>query len=94
MNIAIEEAMAAEAEAYVNFKNNTIIAGSTAAGKPVYGVQLEGGYGCSNLTINGEGNTIDYGTTGKTGTMYFCECGNVDHNTIVWNTEVTPVHEA
>lgn len=84
--------MAAEAEAYVNFKNNVINAGTTSS-KPVYGVQLEGGYGCSDLTINGSGNTINLGTTGKTSAMYYCECGEVDHSSVVWNTEVAPVHE-
>ena len=84
--------MAADAEAYVNFNNNTIVAGTTST-KPVYGVQLEGGYGCSDLTINGEGNTIDVGTTGKDAVMYYCECGAVDHDSLVWNTEVAPVHE-
>jgi len=86
--------MAADAEAYVNFKNNTINAGTKSTKNVVYGVQLEGGtYGCENLTINGEGNVINLGTTGKTAIMYYCECGKVDHSTIVWNTEVTPVHE-
>lgn len=84
--------MADDAEAYVNFKNNVIIAGTTPS-KPVYGVQLEGGYGCSDLTINGSGNTIELGDTNKTSAMYYCECGAVDHNTIVWNTEVEPIHE-
>ncbi len=85
--------MEAEAEAYVNFKNNVINAGSTSS-KPVYGVQLEGGsYGCSDLTINGSGNTINLGTTGKTSAMYYCDCGKVDHSSVVWNTEVAPVHE-
>ncbi len=81
------------APAYVNFKNNTIVAGTTST-KPVYGVQLEGGYGCKDLTINGAGNTIDLNNTGKFAAMYFCECGNVDHATIVWNTEVEPIHES
>lgn len=84
--------MAEDAPAYVNFSNNTINAGTTST-KPVYGVQLEGGYGCSDLTINGEGNTINLGTTGKTSAMYYCECGAVDHATITWNTEVAAVHE-
>lgn len=81
------------APAYVNFKNNTIVAGTTST-KPVYGVQLEGGYGCKDLTINGAGNTINLNNTGKFAAMYFCECGNVDHATIVWNTEVDPIHES
>ena len=82
-------------KASVVFKNNTINAGSTASGKPVYGVQLEGyDYGCRNLEIEGSGNTIDYGDTGKTGAMYYCDCGQkIDHDSIVWNTEVKPVHE-
>lgn len=79
--------------AIVKFNNNVINAGTTAAGKPVYGLQLEGEtYGCGNLIIEGTGNVINYGTTGKTGTMYYCECGKVDHETIDWNVEVTPVH--
>ena len=85
--------MDASAAAYVNFKNNTINAGTTT-GNPVYGVQLEGGYGCNNLTINGSGNKINLGTTGKTAAMYYCECGKVDHATITWNTEVEPEHES
>jgi len=86
--------MADEAKAYVNFYNNTINAGKTSD-KPVYGVQLEGGYGCSDLTINGNGNVINLGDTGKESAMYYCECGagEIDHNTIVWNTEVDPEHE-
>lgn len=84
--------MDADALAYVNFNNNTIVAG-TSTTNPVYGVQLEGDYGCSNLTINGTGNTIKVGTTGKTSAMYYCECGsNIDHDTITWNTEVAAVH--
>lgn len=83
--------MAADAVAYVNFYRNTIVAGSTSS-KPVYGVQLEGGYGCANLTINGAGNVIDLNNTGKASAMYYCECGAVDHDSIVWNTEVKPVH--
>lgn len=84
--------MAEDAEAFVKFNNNTINAGTTSD-KPVYGVQLEGDYGCSELTINGKGNTIDLGKTGKESAMYYCECGAVDHATTVWNTEVPPVHE-
>lgn len=85
--------MVKDAEAVVNFNNNTINAGTTN-NKPVYGVQLEGElYGCSELTINGKGNTIDLGETGKESAMYYCECGAVDHATTVWNTEVPPVHE-
>lgn len=83
--------MAADAVAYVNFYRNTIVAGTTSS-KPVYGVQLEGGYGCANLTINGAGNVIDLNNTGKASAMYYCECGAVDHDSIVWNTEVKPVH--
>lgn len=85
--------MSAE-NAVVNFKNNTIYAGSTSTKMVVYGIQLEGEtYGCSHLIINGSGNTIDLGSTGKTGTMYYCECGKVDHTSIVWNTtDGTPKH--
>lgn len=82
-------------QAVVNFKNNTINNG--ASGKAfVYGIQLEGAdYGCHDLIINGEGNTINAGEwdTSDESTMYYCECGKVDHATITWNTEVSPVHE-
>lgn len=81
--------------AVINFNNNTINNG--ASGKAfVYGVQLEGeDYGCQNLIINGSGNTINAGEwdTGNESTMYYCECGRVQHNTITWNTEVVPVHK-
>lgn len=77
--------------AVVNFNNNTIVGGD-ASNNPVYGIQLEGEeYGCGNLIINGEGNEI-VETTRDTA-MYYCECGKVEHLTIVWNTEVEPVHE-
>lgn len=78
-------------KAIINFKNNTIVDG--ANGKPfVYGIQLEGEeYGCNDLVINGSGNTIVDG--GADSTMYYCECGKVDHATIEWNTEVGPVHK-
>lgn len=80
--------------AVVTFKNNTINAGTISSKTVVYGIQLEGeSYGCSDLIINGEGNTINLGETGKTGTMYYCECGKVDHTTLVWNTEIPAVHE-
>lgn len=76
--------------AVVNFNNNTIVGGD-ASDKPVYGIQLEGEvYGCGNLIINGEGNEI-VETTRDTA-MYYCECGKVEHATIVWNTEAEPVH--
>ena len=81
-------------KAVVNFKNNTIVAGTTTT-KPVYGVQLEGeDYGCSNLIINGSGNTINLNDTGKVQAMYYCECGKVKHDSITWNTEVEPVHKS
>ena len=87
--------------ASVEFKNNKIIAGSTVAGKPVYGVQLEGStYGCSDLAITGSGNTIDFADTGKFGFLYYCDCGLVkcdysDNPSITWNTEECgPVHNA
>lgn len=78
-------------KAIVNFKNNTIVNGVN--GKDfVYGIQLEGAdYGCNNLVINGSGNTIQNG--GAKSTMYYCECGKVDHGTVTFNTEVEPVHE-
>ena len=81
-----------EGPAVINFRNNTIHAGTTTD-KPVYGIQLEGeDYGCSNLTINGSGNTIDLGDTGKTAAMYYCECAKVDHHTVNWNVECPVVH--
>lgn len=78
--------------AVVNFNNNTIINGEN--GKDfVYGVQLEGtDYGCSNLIINGSGNTIVTDAADRESRMYFCECGKVDHGTIVFNTEFEPEH--
>lgn len=78
-------------KAIVNFNNNKIVNGEN--GKAfVYGLQLEGAdYGCHDLVINGTGNTIENG--GTESTMYYCECGKVDHGTIEWNVEVTPVHE-
>lgn len=80
--------------AVVNFKNNIINAGTTSSKTVVYGIQLEGEtYGCSHLIVNGEGNAINLGETGKTGTMYYCECNKVDHTTLVWNTEEPAVHE-
>ena len=85
--------MSAE-NAVVNFKNNTINAGTVSTKNVVYGIQLEGEtYGCSHLIINGSGNTINLGETGKSRAMYYCECGKVDHASIVWNTEVEPEHE-
>ena len=76
--------ISAEGNAVVNFKNNTINAGTTSD-KPVYGIQLEGEtYGCSNLTINGSSNTINLGSTGKTGTMYVYE-GTTNIHDITWN---------
>jgi len=77
--------------AVVNFYDNTIVNGPN--GKAfVYGIQLEGEtYGCNDLIINGAGNKIDNG--GENSTMYYCDCGKVNHSTIVWNTEVAPVHE-
>lgn len=92
----------AEGDAIVNFFNNTINTGTTTD-KPVYGVQLEGKlYGCSNLMINGSNNKINLGGTGKTGHMYYCDCGlnSCEFNksgktaTITWNTEVSPTHKA
>ena len=79
--------------AVVNFKNNTINAGTASTKNVVYGIQLEGEtYGCSNLIINGSGNTINVGETSKTCAMYYCECGKVDHATIQWNVETAIVH--
>lgn len=87
--------MAEDAEAFVKFNNNTIVNGENGKNF-VYGVQLEGGYGCHDLIINGEGNTIEAGEwdTDNESTMYYCECGSeIKHLTIVWNTEVKPVHK-
>ncbi|MBP3428120.1 MAG: hypothetical protein J6M47_07660 [Clostridia bacterium] len=77
-------------KAIINFKNNTIVNGEN--GKDfVYGIQLEGEqYGCNDLVINGSGNTIKNG--GTQSTMYYCECGKVDHASVTFNTEFTPVH--
>lgn len=81
-------------KATINFNNNTINNGEN--GKAfVYGIQLEGEtYGCNDLVINGKGNIINAGAwdTDNESTMYYCECGKVDHSTITWNTEVKPVH--
>ena len=83
----------------MNFNGNTINNGEN--GKAfVYGVQLEGAdYGCSNLIINGSGNTIVAGgwDTKNESTMYYCECGlihcDLETDTTTWNTEVEPVHK-
>ncbi len=78
-------------KAIINFNNNKIVNGEN--GKAfVYGIQLEGAdYGCHDCVINGSGNTIENG--GADSTMYYCECGKVDHDSIEWNVEVDPVHE-
>ncbi len=78
-------------KAIINFNDNTIVNGES--GKAfVYGLQLEGSdYGCHDLVINGTGNTIVDG--GTESVMYYCECGKVDHATVEWNVEVSPVHE-
>lgn len=77
-------------KATINFNNNTIVNGEN--GKDfVYGIQLEGEtYGCNDCVINGSGNTIVDG--GDASTMYYCECGKVNHDTITWNVESTTVH--
>ncbi|WP_186564750.1 S-layer homology domain-containing protein [Lawsonibacter celer] len=81
--------------AVINFKNNTIVNG--ANGKNfVYGIQLEGEtYGCNDLVINGSGNTINAGEwdTNNESVMYYCECGKVEHATVIWNTEVAAKHD-
>ena len=79
-------------KASINFNNNTVVNGEN--GKAfVYGIQLEGSeYGCNDCVINGVGNTIVNGGTDST--MYYCECGKVEHNSITWNVEVIPVHES
>ncbi len=78
-------------KAIINFNDNTIVNGE--GGKAfVYGIQLEGAdYGCNDCIINGSGNAIVDGGTDSA--MYYCECGKVQHETIVWNTEVPAVHE-
>lgn len=78
--------------ATVSFKNNTIVAGTTTK-NDVYGVQLSSSYGCSHLIIAGEGNSIDVGDTGKKAAMYYCDCQNIYHASIQWNTEVVPFHK-
>ncbi len=93
VQMTAKDSTATELEnAVVNFNNNTIIDGEN--GKAfVYGVQLEGAdYGCSNLIINGSGNKI-VAEENDGSAMYYCECGKVDHNTVVFNTEVKPVHK-
>ena len=78
---------------FVKFYDNIINAGTTSSKNVVYGVQLEGEtYGNHELTIMGARNVINLGNTGKTGAMYYCECGKVDHSSVIWNTEVPPVH--
>lgn len=81
--------------AVVNFTDNVINAGTSSTKTVVYGLQLEGEeYGCHDLAINGSGNVINLGETGKTAEMYYCECGKVDHATVYWNvTDGMPVHE-
>ena len=87
--------------ATVNFNDNIIIETETSD-NPVYGIQLEGEtYGCSDLVINGSGNRIDVGSTGRDSAMYYCECGLVEcghdpdvPSTITWNVEVDPVHKS
>ena len=75
-------------KANIVFKNNEINNGKE--GKDfVYGIQLEGEtYGCSDLVITGEGNTINAGEWDKNSesAMYCCECGKVNHGTTIWNT--------
>lgn len=82
--------MAADAEAYVVFNNNTIVDGENGK-EYVYGVQLEGGYGCSDLTITGTGNTITADENDGS-TLYFVEnTDNMGFETIQWKTETAPV---
>lgn len=87
-------------KATVEFKDNTINAGSTITGKPIYGIQLEGtDYGCSDLLVRGSGNTINFGDTGKYGFLYYCGCGKTkceysDEPSITWETDIEPVHNA
>lgn len=82
--------MAADAEAYVVFNNNTIVDGEKGK-EYVYGVQLEGGYGCSDLTITGTENTITADENDGS-TLYFVEnTDNMGFETIQWKTETAPV---
>ncbi len=84
--------MAEDAEAYVVFNNNTIVDGEYGK-EYVYGVQLEGGYGCSDLTITGTGNTITADANDGS-TLYFVEnTDKMDFETIQWKTEAAPVLE-
>ena len=80
-------------KANIVFMNNEINNGEH--GKDfVYGIQLEGAeYGCHDLVITGEGNTISTEDTDTKSTMYYCECGKVDHTTTEWNTESIAWHE-
>lgn len=82
--------MAEDAEAYVVFNNNTIVDGENGK-EYVYGVQLEGGYGCSDLTITGTGNTITADANDGS-TLYFVEnTDKMGFETIQWKTEAAPV---
>lgn len=82
--------MAEDAEAYVVFNSNTIVDGENGK-EYVYGVQLEGGYGCSDLTITGTGNTITADENDGS-TLYFVEnTDNMGFETIQWKTETAPV---
>ena len=84
--------MAEDAEAYVVFNNNTIVDGENGK-EYVYGVQLEGGYGCSDLTITGTGNTITADANDGS-TLYFVEnTDKMGFETIQWKTESAPVLE-
>lgn len=84
--------MAEDAEAYVVFNNNTIVDGENGK-EYVYGVQLEGGYGCSDLTITGTGNTIT-ADANDVSTLYFVEnTDKMGFETIQWKTESAPVLE-
>lgn len=84
--------MAEDAEAYVVFNSNTIVDGENGK-EYVYGVQLEGGYGCSDLTITGTGNTITADANDGS-TLYFVEnTDKMGFETIQWKTESAPVLE-
>ena len=62
----------------------------------IYGVQYEGEtYGCSDLNTIGQGNILNPHSSEDASKcfLYYCECGKVEHETIVFNTEVEPVHK-
>ena len=92
---AVEIAAKPDSNTEVNFTGNTVNAGTTSGKGTFGGLELEGAvHGCRNLTITGSGNTLNDGGLAKAAVMYYCGCGLVEDSTIVWNTDVTPVHGA